>query len=129
MGDKKTKPVSYGLAVNDISKPLLDEFGLSPIPRASVFGPDASILSAMKEVDVPIIVLYTICRQMLPDDDAIVHAVDKIASILHTKVETAKFEERLENIRKENEGLIDEARKRYEKDSEKSAIMSGAGIA
>ncbi len=106
----KSDPISYGLAANKNSKSLLDEYNLPSIPDVTVFGADASVISALKNSEVLSVVLYTTCRRMLPDDDAIIRSIKTLAGIIKVKVETEKFEERLEKISKENEKLIEETK-------------------
>ncbi len=113
--DNKTGPISYGLAPNKNSKSLLVEYGLPLIPAATVLGADASVISALKNSDIPSIVLYTTCRMMLPDDDAIIKSIKTLSDIIKVKVETEKFEERLEKISKENQKLIEETKNYFEK--------------
>ncbi len=110
----KDEPKSYGLAVNNISKPLLDEHNLPIIPGATILGADASVISALKNSEILCIVLYTTCRMMMPDDDAIIKAVNTLADVINVKVETEQFEERLEKISKENEKLIEETKKYFD---------------
>ncbi len=106
----KSDPISYGLVANKNSKSLLDEYNLPSIPDVTVFGADASVISALKNSEVLSVVLYTTCRRMLPDDDAIIRSIKTLAGIIKVKVETEKFEERLEKISKENEKLIEETK-------------------
>ena len=112
--DHKDEPKSYGLTVNDISRPLLDQYKLPTIPGATILGADASVISAIRKSEVACIVLYTTCRMKMPDDDAIIKSINTLADILHVNVETEKFEERLEKISNENEKVIEETRKYYE---------------
>ncbi len=106
----KSDPLSYGVVANKNSKSLLDEYNLPIIPDVTVFGADASVISALKNSEVLSVVLYTTCRRMLPDDDAIIRSIKTLAGIIKVKVETEKFEERLEKISKENEKLIEETK-------------------
>lgn len=129
MGDPEIKPNSYGLAVNANSRALLDEYRLPPIPRATIFGADAGVISALRQSEIPSIVLYTTCRMKMPDDDAIIKAVETLASILKVKIETEKFEEKLEKLSKENERLIEETRKAFEKAVERPTSMPSPGVA
>jgi len=110
----KTDPISYGLAANIISKSLLDEYDLPLIPNGAVLGSDASVISALKNSEIPSLVLYTTCRMMLPDDDAIIKSINTLTDIIKVKVDTEKFEERLEKINKENEKLIEQTKNYYE---------------
>ncbi|WP_182128895.1 PAC2 family protein [Nitrosopumilus sp. b3] len=121
-------PVTYGLAVNKNSKSLLEEFGLSPVSGATVFGPDASVISALKKSDVPGIILYTTCRMMMPDDDAIIKSIKTLSDIIKVKVDTEKFEERLEKINKANQKMIEDTKKYYENMPGRSAAMPTPGI-
>lgn len=121
-------PVTYGLAVNKNSKSLLEEFGLSPVSGATVFGPDASVISALKKSDAPGIILYTTCRMMMPDDDAIIKSIKTLSDIIKVKVDTEKFEERLEKINKANQKMIEDTKKYYENMSGRSAAMPTPGI-
>lgn len=128
VGGDDTKPISYGLVINNNSKSLLDEYNLPSIQNASIVGTDAGIISALKNLEIPSMILYTICRMKLPDADAIVKAIETIASIINVKINTEKFEEGLEKISKENERLIKETMRSFEKTPEKPATMPSAGI-
>lgn len=111
----KNDPISYGLAANKSSKSLLDEYNLPLIPNGAILGTDASVISAMKNSEVSGIVLYTTCRMMLPDDDAIIKSIKTLTDIMKVKVDTEKFEEQLEKINKENEKLIEQTKNYFEK--------------
>ena len=119
----KTDPISYGLAANKISKSLLDEYNLPLIPNGAVLGTDASVISALKNSEISSIVLYTTCRMMLPDDDAIIKSIKTLTDIIKVKVDTDKFEEQLEKINKENEKLIEQTKDYFENQYGKSASI------
>jgi len=121
-------PISYGLAANNNSKLLCEEYNLPLIPGATVLGGDASVISALKNSDAASIVLYTTCRMMLPDDDAIIKSIKTLSGIIKVKVETEKFEERLEKINMDNQKMIDDTRKYYENTSRASASIPTPGI-
>ena len=125
----KNAPISYGLIANKNSKSFLDTYHLPIIPGASILGSDASVISALKDSDVPCIVLYTTCRMMLPDDDAIIKSIKTLADIINVKVETEKFEERLEKISKENEKLINETKNYFKNASGIPASIPPPGVA
>ena len=93
----------------------MEKYNLQIIPGATVLGTDASVISALKDSEIPSIVLYTSCRMMFPDDDAIIKSIKTLADIIKIKVETEKFEERLEKISKENEKLIAETKNYFNK--------------
>jgi len=107
----KNEPTSHGLAANKHSKYLLEEYHLPVVPGATVLGADASVISALKNSEIPGIILYTTCRRMFPDDDAIITSIKTLADIIKVKVDTEKFEERLEMINKENKKLIEETKR------------------
>ena len=121
-------PKSYGLIVNKNSKSLLDEYDLTIVPGATVLGVDASVISALKNSEIPSIVLYTTCRMMFPDDDAIIKSIKTLANIIKVKVETDKFEERLEKISKENGKLIEETKNYFDNVTGRSASIQPPGI-
>ena len=125
----KNDPISYGLAANKNSKSLLDEYNLPIIPGATVLGADASVISALKNSEISSIVLYTTCRMMLPDDDAIIKSIKTLAGIIKVKVETEKFEERLEKISKENEKVIEETKSYFRNTPGTSASVPPPGVA
>ncbi|MDH3312350.1 MAG: PAC2 family protein [Nitrosopumilus sp.] len=122
------EPISYGLAANNNSKSLFDEYNLPLVPGATILGADASVISALKNSDASGIILYTTCRMMMPDDDAIIKSIKTLSDIIKVKVETEKFEERLEKINKDNQKMIDETRKYYENASRTSASIPTPGI-
>ncbi|MDH3486607.1 MAG: PAC2 family protein [Nitrosopumilus sp.] len=122
------EPISYGLVANNNSKSLFDEYNLPLVPGATILGADASVISALKNSDASGIILYTTCRMMMPDDDAIIKSIKTLSDIIKVKVETEKFEERLEKINKDNQKMIDETRKYYENASRTSASIPTPGI-
>jgi len=126
--NKENDPVSYGVVANKNSKSLLEEYNLPNIPGAMILGVDASVISALKNSEIPCIVLYTTCRMMFPDDDAIIKSIKTLADIIKVQVETEKFEEQLEKISKENEKLIAETKNYFENTSGRSASILPPGI-
>ena len=126
--NKENDPVSYGVVINKNSKSLLDEYNLPNIQGAMILGVDASVISALKNSEIPCVVLYTTCRMMFPDDDAIIKSIKTLAGIIKVKVETEKFEEQLEKISKENEKLIAETKNYFENASGRSASILPPGI-
>ena len=126
--NKKNDPISYGVVANKNSKSLLEEYNLPNIPGAMIQGVDASVISALKNSEISCIVLYTTCRMMFPDDDAIIKSIKTLSDIIKVKVETEKFEEQLEKISKENEKLIIETKNYFEKASGRSASILPPGI-
>jgi len=128
MGPQQDFPKSFGLTVTEQSKNLLNEFKLPIIVEASVVGADAGAISALKKSSVPSLILYTICNMKFPDADAIVKAVETMADMINVTVDTSKFEEKLEQISKDNERLIEQTKKMYEKPSEKPPSMPSPGI-
>lgn len=126
--NEKNNPISYGLVANKNSKSLLEEYNLPNIQGAIIQGVDASVISALKNSEIPCIVLYTTCRKMFPDDDAIIKSIKTLADIIKVKVETEKFEEQLEKISKENEKLIVETKNYFENVSGRSASILPPGI-
>lgn len=126
--NKKNDPISYGVIANKNSKHLLEECNLPNMPSAMILGVDASTISALKNSEIPCIVLYTTCRMMFPDDDAIIKSIKTLADIIKVKVQTEKFEEQLEKISKDNEKLIAETKNYFEKTSGRSASILPPGI-
>jgi len=126
--NKENEPVSYGVAVNKSSESLLEEYNLPNIQGAMILGVDASVISALKNLEIPCVVLYTTCRMMFPDDDAIIKSIKTLSNIIKVKVETEKFEEKLEKISKENEKLIAETKNYFENTSGRSASILPPGI-
>jgi len=128
-GNPNSEPVSYGLIVDEKSRSLLKEYKLPLIPQATILGTDAGVISALKKVETQSLMVYTSCRPMFPDVDAIIKAVETISGIIDVKVNVEKFEERLEKMSEQNQKLIDQTKKHFEQLSEKPASMSGPGIA
>jgi predicted ATP-grasp superfamily ATP-dependent carboligase len=116
------------VVANKNSKSLLEEHNLPNIQGAMIQGVDASVISALKNSEISCIVLYTTCRMMFPDDDAIIKSIKTLSDIIKVKVETEKFEEQLEKISKENEKLIIETKNYFEKASGRSASILPPGI-
>jgi len=129
IGKQTIEPTSLGLSMNKNSESLLKKYHLSSIPDGSIFGADAGIISALKDENVPSIILFTTCRPIFPDPEATVQSISTLAKILNVKVETEQIKKSLESISKENRLLIEETEKAIHREQEEHPSVSSPGIA
>jgi len=129
IGKQTTKLTSFGLSVNKNSESLLKEYNLSLIPNASIFGAEAGVISALRDENIPSIILYTACRPIFPDPEATIQSISTLAKILNVKIETEKIKKSLESITKKNRRLIEETRKMMQREQENHSSITGPGIA
>lgn len=129
IGKQTTELTSFGLPVNKNSESLLKKYHLSSISNASIFGAEAGVISALRDENIPSIILYTACRPIFPDPEATIQSISTLAKILNVKIETEKIKKSLESITKKNRRLIEETRKMMQREQENHSSITGPGIA
>ncbi len=128
IGKQTIEPTSFGLPVNKNSESLLKKYHLSSIHSATIIGADAGVISALRDENVPSIILFITCHLRFPDPEAVVQSISTLAKILNVKVEAEHIKKDLESVTEKNRYLIEEAKKAMQKQQEKYPSASSPGI-
>ena len=98
----------FGLLIAKKTTNLLEKYGLKQLSDSTIYGTDAGVISGLRNTDLDSVLLYTTCSSKLPDSTAITKSITTINNILGLKSDTEKITQKIESIRKRNQGLIEE---------------------
>ena len=103
-----TNPKTYGLATDERLDKVLYENDIHKFLSGMIAGPDATILTKLKNSPVPTIVLYTECNFFFPDPEAAIHTINTISRILKTKIDITEFKKQIDFLRLQGRQLMED---------------------
>lgn len=99
---------TYGLVTDEKLDKVLYENEIPKFLSGMIAGPDATILTKLKNSPVPTIVLYTECNFFFPDPEAAIHTINTISRILKTKIDITEFKKQIDFLRLQGRQLMEE---------------------
>lgn len=115
--DFKPKQFAFGIGRN--SEQIIQKNNLEVLPRATIFGADAGIVSALKQSGLDCVFLYTPSKPILSDGKATVDSVKTMSQILGIKVDAKEIQKSMSKIKKQNEQLVQQAQEAMKKPESK----------
>ena len=103
-----TNPKTYGLATDERLDKVLYENEIPKFLSGMIAGPDAMILTKLKNSPVPTIVLYTECNLFFPDPEAAVHTINTISRILNIEIDITEFKRQIDFLRLQGRQLMED---------------------
>jgi len=104
LADLKT----YGLVTKQSLEKILYENEIPKFLTGMITGPDATILSVLKNSPIPTLVLYTECNFFFPDPESAMHAIKMISRILKIEIDLTEFKNQIDFLRLHNRQLMEE---------------------
>ena len=101
-------PKIFGLVTHQSLEKVLYDYGISKFLSGSIFGTDASMITAFRKSQVPALVLYAECHPFFPDPEASILAITTVAKILNVKVNTRDIQKKIEWLRIQHRNLMEE---------------------
>ena len=101
-------PKIFGLVTHQSLEKVLYDYGISKFLSGSIFGTDASMITAFRKSQVPALVLYAECHPFFPDPEASIVAITTVAKILNVKVNTRDIQKKIEWLRIQHRNLMEE---------------------
>ena len=101
-------PKIFGLVTHQSLEKVLYDYGISKFLSGSIFGTDASMITAFRKSQVPALVLYAECHPFFPDPEASIVAITTVAKILNVKVNTRDIQKKVEWLRIQHRNLMEE---------------------
>jgi uncharacterized protein len=99
---------TYGLVTDEKLDKVLYENEIPKFLSGMIAGPDAMILTKLKNSPVPTIVLYTECNLFFPDPTAAVHTIKTISRILKTEIDVTEFKKQIDFLRLQGRQLMED---------------------
>jgi uncharacterized protein len=101
-------PKIFGLVTHQSLEKVLYDYGIPKFLSGSIFGTDASMITAFRKSQVPALVLYAECHPFFPDPEASIVAITTVAKILNVKVNTRDIQKKIEWLRIQHRNLMEE---------------------
>ncbi|HSB57167.1 MAG TPA: PAC2 family protein [Nitrosopumilaceae archaeon] len=99
---------TYGLVTDEKLDKMLYENEIPKFLSGMIAGPDATILTKLKNSTIPAIVLYTECNLFFPDPEAAVHTIKTISRILKTEIDITEFKKQIDFLRLQGRQLMED---------------------
>lgn len=99
---------TYGLATDASLEKVMYDNDIPKFLSGSIIGTDAAVITTMRSLGVPLLMLYTSCHPYFPDPQAAVNAIESIAKVLGVRVDTTDIQKRVDYLRIQHRNLMQE---------------------
>ena len=99
---------TYGLVTREVLEKTLYDNEIPKFLSGVISGPDATILSQLKNSSIPTIALHTECNYFFPDPDAAMQTIKVISQIMKTEIDLTEFKKQIDYLRLQNRQLMEE---------------------
>lgn len=99
---------TYGLVTDEKLDKVLYENEIPKFLSGMIAGPDATILTKLKNSPVPTIVLYTECNFFFPDPEAAIHTINTVSRILKIEINITEFKKQIDFLRLQSRQLMED---------------------
>lgn len=99
---------TYGLVTDEKLDKVLYENEIPKFLSGMIAGPDATILTKLKNSPIPTIVLYTECNFFFPDPEAAIYTINTVARIIKKEIDITEFKKQIDFLRLQSRHLMEE---------------------
>ncbi|MFZ1077820.1 MAG: PAC2 family protein [Nitrosotalea sp.] len=99
---------TYGLATNAKLDAIMYENEIPKFLSGMIAGPDATILTHLKNSTIPSLILFTQCNFFFPDPESAMHAIETVARIVKRDVDLTEFKKQMNYLRLQGRQLMEE---------------------
>lgn len=99
---------TYGLSTNAKLETIMYENEIPKFLSGIIAGPDATILTHLKNSSIPSLILFTQCNFFFPDPESAMHAIKTVADIIKQEVDLAEFKKQMNFLRLQGRQLMEE---------------------
>ncbi len=99
---------TYGLVTQEKLEKILYDNEIPKFLSGVISGPDATILTQLKNSPIPTIAFNTECNYFFPDPDASMQTIKIISRITKKNIDLIEFKKQMEYLRLQNRQLMEE---------------------
>ena len=99
---------TYGIVTDQRIEKVLYENEIPKFLSGMITGPDAALLTFLKNSPIPTMVLFTECNFFFPDPEAAIHTIKTVSHILKTEIDLTEFKKQIEFLRLQSRQLMQE---------------------
>ena len=112
---------TYGLSTDVILDSTMYENAIPKFLTGMIAGPDAAILTRLRNSSVPSLILLTQCNFFFPDPESAMHSINTIASIVKQKIDLTEFKNQMNYLRLQGRQLMENTLNVLKQDKEPQA--------
>jgi uncharacterized protein len=113
---------TYGLVTHEKLEKILYDNEIPKFLSGVISGPDATILSQLKNSHMPTIAFNTECNYFFPDPDAAMQTIKIIAQITKKNIDLTEFKKQMDYLRLQNRQLMEDTLNVLQAQQESSTI-------
>ncbi|MGI0061693.1 MAG: proteasome assembly chaperone family protein [Nitrosotalea sp.] len=113
---------TYGLVTHEKLEKLLYDNAIPKFLSGVISGPDATILSQLRNSSIPTIAFHTECNYFFPDPDATIQIIKIISQIIKTEIDLTEFKKQADYLRLQNRQLMEDTLNVLQTQKESSTI-------
>lgn len=102
------KILTYGLITDQRLDGILYDNEIPKFLTGMIAGPDATILSYLKNSSIPSLILFTQCNFFFPDPESAMYAIQAISGIVKRKVDLTEFKKQMNYLRLQGRQLMED---------------------
>ena len=99
---------TYGLVTDERLEKTLYDNEIPKFLSGVISGPDATILTQLKNSTIPTIALHTECNYFFPDPDAAMQTIKTLSHIINIEIDLTEFKKQIDYLRLQNRQLMEE---------------------
>ena len=99
---------TYGLVTNEKLDNIMYENEIPKFLSGVIAGPDAIILTYLKNSSIPTLILFTECNLFFPDPESAMHTIQTIAKIVNRDIDLTEFKKQINFLRLQGRHLMEE---------------------
>lgn len=99
---------TYGLVTHEKLEKILYDNEIPKFLSGVISGPDATILTQLKNSPIPAMAFNTECNYFFPDPDAAMQTIKIIAQITKQKIDLTEFKKQMDYLRLQNRQLMED---------------------
>ncbi len=99
---------TYGLATSEKLDTIMYENEIPKFLSGVIAGPDAIILTYLKNSRVPSLILFTECNLFFPDPESAIHTINTISKIANRNIDLTEFKKQINFLRLQGRHLMEE---------------------
>ena len=102
------KILTYGLITDQRLDGTLYDNEIPKFLTGMIAGPDATILSYLKNSSIPSLILFTQCNFFFPDPESAMYAIQAISGIVKRRVDLTEFKKQMNYLRLQGRQLMED---------------------
>lgn len=99
---------TYGLVTNEKLDSVMYENEIPKFLTGVIAGPEAIILTYMKNSPIPSLILFTECNLFFPDPESAIHTINTISKIVNRNIDITEFKKQINFLRLQGRHLMEE---------------------